>query len=129
MIALLLSCQGTTVDSAAPEASLTTLPRSDAALLRRMSLDLRGTLPSEAELDALEGGQDIAELRAEMLAAPAHAEQLVMMLSEQWLTLTEEYPLTAEMIGFSAEEEYAFRRAVGQEPLRLLAYVATSDRP
>ena len=129
MIALLLSCQGNTVDSASTEALPTTRPLSDAALLRRLSLDLRGNLPTEAELDALESGQEISELRAEMLAAPAHAERLVMMLSEQWLTLTEEYPLTAEMIGFSADEEYAFRRAVGQEPLRLLAYVATSDRP
>ena len=129
MIALLLSCQGATVDSADPETPLTTQPLSDAALLRRLSLDLRGNLPTEAELDALEDGEDVAALRAEMLASTAHAERLVMLLSEQWLTLTEEYPLTAEMIGYSAEEEYAFRRAVGQEPLRLLAHVATSDRP
>ena len=129
MIALLLSCQGNTVDSASPETLPTTQPLSDVALLRRLSLDLRGNLPTEAELDALASGQEVAELRAEMLAAPAHAERLMMMLSEQWLTLTEEYPLSAEMSGFSAEEEYAFRRAVGQEPLRLLAHVATSDRP
>ncbi len=130
MIALLLACQGAgTQDSAAPEAAPTTLPLSDAALLRRLSLDLRGTLPSEDELDALAGGEDLAALRAAMLASPEHAERLVMLLSEQWLTLTEEYPLTAALVGFSSEEEYAFRRAVGQEPLRLLAYVAANDRP
>lgn len=130
MIALLVACQGAgTQDSAAPEAAPTTLPLSDAALLRRLSLDLRGTLPSEDELDALAEGEDLAALRAAMLASPEHAERLVMLLSEQWLTLTEEYPLTAALAGFSSEEEYAFRRAVGQEPLRLLAYVAANDRP
>jgi hypothetical protein len=132
MIALLLSCQGPAGDSAVPgdtPTTPTTTPLPDAALLRRMSLDLRGTLPGLDELESLESGQSIASLRDAMLTDPRHAERLVMLLSEQWLTLTEEYPLTAEMVGFGPDEEYPFRRAVGQEPLRLLAHVASSDLP
>ena len=53
---LILACQGSTPDSAEPgvHEPLAVEPLSDTRLLRRLSLDLRGTLPSVDELERVE---------------------------------------------------------------------------
>ncbi len=100
------------------------------ALLRRLSLDLRGTLPSEAEVLAVESDPDAVEgLRDEMLSDPRLEARLMHLLGERWLTTTEEYPLAAISVGLAEEQEYAWRRSIGEEPLRLAAHIAASDRP
>ncbi len=103
-------------------------------LLRRMSLDLRGTLPTTDELDRAESGGDEAleALRDEILASPEFEERMVMLLGERWLTRVDEllisyveYPSIAD----DETREYAWERMIGEEPLRLMAYVAANDRP
>lgn len=126
---LLWACQGGEpgpVDSSAVSYEELDAP----ALLRRLSLDLRGTLPSEQEVLAVEANPSQVEvLRDEMLADPRLEARLVHLLGERWLTTTEEYPLSAVSVGLDATQEYAWRRSIGEEPLRLAARIAVSDRP
>ena len=96
-----------------------------AMLLRRLSLDLRGTLPTVAELEAVEADPDsLGELRDAMLDDPAHEERLVEIFAERWQTLVDDFIIQEQDAGFSREEEYLYESSVGQEPLRLLARVA-----
>lgn len=100
------------------------------ALLRRLSLDLRGELPSLAELEAVEADPDQIWLyRDAWLEEEAFEERLVWLLGERWATLVDSLPAEYYEYGYSFEERHAWNRSVGQEPLRLLARVATSDRP
>lgn len=140
MILLLLACT--------PEAPVDTawvdppvFPADDAHLVpldaprlaRRLSLDLRGVLPTTAELDAVEADPAaLATLRESWLADPRFEDRLVVLLGERWHTRVDdflmyvrEYP---ELAG-DARNEYPFERAVGEEPLRLMARVAAEDRP
>ena len=119
------------------DASLTPLPAPE--LLRRMSLDLRGALPSTAQLDAVEAAADaeaqaaaLAAAREEILADPLLGERLVILLGERWHTRVDafligytEYPALAQ----DSQAEYRFERSVGEEPLRLMAQIAVQDRP
>ena len=91
---LLVACAEPTVDTR-PNPDEALIPLSSPRLLRRMSLDLRGTLPSVAELDAVESG-DAAALdagRDAILADPAFEERLVLKLAERWHTRVDEYLL------------------------------------
>ena len=98
-------------------------------LLRRASLDLRGTLPSTAELDAVESEPDQVQAYVEQwLVEPAFQERLVLMLGEQWHTRVEAFPIEAWDYDLE-DREYAFERSVGEEPLRLAAHVVTTGQP
>ncbi len=114
-----------------PDAALVSLdaPR----LLRRMSLDLRGTLPTIEELDAAEGADDatLEELRDSLLEDPAFEERMVTKLAERWNTRVDEFLIkNAELPEiYEADKEYLWERSVGEEPLRLMAWVAANDRP
>ena len=102
-------------------------------LLRRMSLDLRGTLPSAAELDAVEADPlAVAALRDTYLEDPRFEERLVDHLGDRWLTKVDEFLIEYRefpQLGADRTNEYGFERAVGEEPLRLMARVAAEDRP
>ncbi len=102
-------------------------------LLRRMSLDLRGVLPSAEELDAVEAdpGQ-LSVLRDGWLSDPRLEERLVLLLSERWHTRIDEFLifyLEYQDLAFDESNEYPFERSVGEEPLRLMAHVAVNDLP
>ena len=97
-------------------------------LLRRMSLDLRGTLPTVAELDAVEADPDALDAQA-LLDDPAFEERLVLLLGERWHTLVDDVTIQAVSLRLAPQDEYAYERAVGEEPLRLMARVAAEDRP
>ena len=120
---------GDTADPAAEEHRLA-LPAP--RLLRRLSLDLRGTLPDAEELAAArEDPEAVEAYAAAWLDGPALEERLVHLLAEQWhtrleafLILYRDYPA----INDDPENEYAFERAVGEEPLRLAARVVAEDR-
>ncbi len=127
-------CVGWDTGTAPPaEPEVVTEALAPAALLRRLSLDLRGTLPTLAELEALEGAEDpdatLAELRDAMLEDPAFEERLVELLGEHWQTMVDDFEIQVQDAGFEMEEEYLFERSVGEEPLRLMARVAVEDRP
>ena len=102
-------------------------PDPEAALLR-LSLDVRGVRPSLDELDRVAADPAALDaLRAELLADPRWAERLVSAGQEVWSTVQDEAEHPASTFGLG--DEAAFARAVGEEPLRLLAHVAVNDLP
>ena len=109
------------------------VPLSAPRLIRRMSLDLRGTLPSADELDAAETADEegIEALRDAMLEDPRFEERLVLKLAERWHTRVDEFLIkNAEYSEIRPPElEYPWERSVGEEPLRLMAHVAAHDLP
>lgn len=138
MILLLLSCTGS--EPAPSNAALlgmetdATLQALEAPrLLRRMSLDLRGTLPSMEELDAVEADpSSLEKFRDQYLEDPRFEDRLVDVLAKQWHTEVEtfivfyfEWP---ELDG-DETNEYAYERSIGDEPLRLIARIAAEDQP
>ena len=106
------------------------LPLEAPALLRRASLDLRGVLPTLDELAAVEADPaSVDPLIESFLDDPRYEERLVDLFAERFLTRGEEFNLRWWEMGLEAEQDYAFRRAVGEEPLRVMARVAIEDRP
>lgn len=125
MILLLLACTAEVEQPQPHEVPQISAPR----LLRRASLDLRGTLPSTAELDAVESEPErVQEYAEQWLGEPAFEERLVLMLGEQWHTRVEAFPIEAWDYDLEPQE-YAFERSVGEEPLRLAAHVVASGQP
>jgi len=136
----LLACGASGVDSAGPPVDSVPAqaeplpplhePLDAPRLLRRLSLDLRGILPSVDELDRVQDDPaSLAVLRDAYLEDPRFEERLATLLSERWHTLIDEFEVEYFDYDLDSELEYAFERAVGQEPLRLMARVAASDRP
>ncbi|MCP4809601.1 MAG: hypothetical protein GY884_30045, partial [Proteobacteria bacterium] len=105
------------------------VPLDAPRLARRMSLDLRGVLPSEDELATVEDDPDaLGELRDAWLDAPELEERLVHLLADVWWTRSEDLAATGADFGIY-DELWAFDREVGEEPLRLMARIAVEDRP
>ncbi|MBM4369320.1 MAG: hypothetical protein FJ102_24115 [Deltaproteobacteria bacterium] len=130
MILFLACAPGVTVDSA-PEAEVSPLVPLDAPrLLRRVSLDLRGTLPSVAELDAVEADPSALEsIVPGYLESATTEDRLVSLLAERWHTVLDAYEVGTGDYGLPMEENDNFAHAVGEEPLRLVARVVTDDLP
>lgn len=123
----LLACSPTVEQTAGGSALVeASAPR----LLRRMSLDLRGVLPSVEELDAVEADPSrLADYRDAFLADPRLTDSLVRMFAERWYTRLDEFQLEYPDVNLTEDEEFAYEKSVGEEPLRLMAHVATSDLP
>jgi hypothetical protein len=95
-----------------------------------MSLDLLGVLPSNADLDAVEADPAaLADLRDAMLEDPRLEDRLVSLLAERWHTRVDTFDIHHYDYDLPDEQEFAFERDVGEEPLRLMAHVVTTDRP
>lgn len=106
------------------------VPLAPARLLRRMSLDLRGVLPSPAELDAVEADAGAFDrLRDAWLDDPRLEERVVEWLAERWHTRVDSFDIRHYDYGLADTEEFAFEKAVGEEPLRLAARVVITDAP
>jgi hypothetical protein len=118
----LLGCTG-----AAPEAAEDTMAPLD--VLVRASLDVRGVRPSVAEVSAVEADPTAVDgLVAAMLDDPRFGGRVADMWSEIYLTRTDAYTVTAHDYGVDdAEREYL--TSVGDQPLRMLGYVADHDLP
>ena len=87
-------------------------------------------LPSAQELDAAAAAPAAVDaLREEFLADPRLQDQLVHLLNEQWRTRIDEFDIRYYDYHLDEQEDYAFVRAVGEEPLRLIAHVAATGRP
>ncbi len=129
MIALFIACAELPPPpqaSAEPVLISLSAPR----LLRRISLDLRGTLPDVADLDTVEADPGALDaVVARYLDDPLHEERLVQLLADRWHTRVDGFDVEYFDYGLEAEQEYLFERAVGEEPLRLAARIAVSDRP
>ncbi len=97
-------------------------------LARRLSIDLRGVLPSTAELNEAEAHPDhLLALQEQWLDDPKFEERLVQMYQERWRTSLDEFRATILDYGLSDDQSYAFNRNVGEEPLRLIAHVVAAD--
>ncbi|MDP2311359.1 MAG: hypothetical protein Q8P41_00525 [Pseudomonadota bacterium] len=128
ILALLHACAP--VDPPAPAVAPTLVSLDAPRLLRRMSLDLRGELPSVAELDAVEADPTrLDALRDAMLEDPRLEARLVELFAERFLTLLDVYEVKHYDYHLGPEDEYRFERAVGEEPLRIMAYAAMHDLP
>jgi hypothetical protein len=120
-------------DTAVPSAIVELVPLDPPRLLRRMSLDLRGVLPTVAELDAVEADPDaIDEAVERYLADPGFEERLVALFAETWHTQVDDYLFDYfeyPALVHDPTLEFPFERSAGDEPLRLMARVAAADRP
>jgi hypothetical protein len=109
------------------------LSLSPTRLLRRMSLDLRGVLPTDDEIaQVISDPSTLSVLRDAYLEDPRLEERLVHMLAERWHTRIDDFLVDITEYAHLAEEpdiEYAVERAIGEEPLRLIARIAMEDRP
>ena len=118
---------------ASPEAEDLREPLPPGRLARRLSLDLRGTLPTVAELDAAAADPaSIDALREAWLDDPAFEARLVHILHESWHTRVDElliHHFEFPQLADDDANEYPYERAVGEEPLRLMARVAATDAP
>lgn len=129
MLLLLLAC-GAEGDLEEPLIDRELVSLEAPRLLRRMSLDLRGQLPSEDELNQVEADPAILEdLWPQYLDEKAYEERLVQLFSEQWLTRVDQFNVGIEDYHLQPEQEFEFHESVGEEPLRILAHIATMDRP
>jgi len=119
---------GSTVELPTEE-EVALIPRmDDHRLLTRMSLDLRGVRPTAEEFARIEADSGAVDsLMQEFLDDPRFEDRVRQMYTEVYLTRADFFQLTA--MDFGLEGEPAFARAVGEEPIRLVARVAAEDRP
>lgn len=120
---MLLACAGDTPDSDAPVDT-----RPTPALLTRWSLDTRGVRPAVADLDAVAADPDAAyDLLDDYLADPRFGDVVASGFAPAWLTRADEADSADANYGLTDEAE--FLAALGEEPLRLLGYIAANDLP
>lgn len=100
-------------------------------LLRRMSLDVRGVLPSLEELNAVEAdpSQIDSILDGYLEQDDLVEDRLVSLFSERWHTKLDIFEVRYYDYQLDPELEYEFESSVGEEPLRLMARIAVLDRP
>ena len=99
-------------------------------MLRRMSLDLRGVLPSVDELNSVARNPDaIDKIRNEYLFDPLFEERMVDLYASWWHTRVDIFDIEYFDYGLDEQQEFAFERSVGEEPLRLIAKVIADDLP
>lgn len=131
--AILLSCATPeTVSDTATESALIALeaPR----LLRRISLDLTGTLPPIEALDAVESNPDaVTEWAKTWLEDPQLEPRMVQLLNERWHTRIDDSPVIfyEEYFVFAGDptNEYRVERSIMEEPLRLMSSVVAQNDP
>ena len=86
-------------------------------------------LPEQDELVQLQQGQSsVEQLREDYLSSPQLGERGVDWYGEQWHTLIDVYDVVHEDYYLDDAEEYSFERAVGEEPLRLVASVVSENQ-
>ena len=99
-------------------------------LLRRISLDLLGVLPTEDQLRRVtEDPTTLETITDELLNDPRLEDRFVALLNERWLTRVDAFNLEPWDYGLSAEQTYPFLRSIGEEPLRIAARVLVEDQP
>lgn len=114
----------------APPPAATLVPLTGPRLLRRASLDLRGVLPTVAELDAAEAASGSwREQALTYYADPRFEGRLTRLLAERWWTRVDVFDIVYQDYNLLQEQETTFERGVGEEPLRLMARVVATDAP
>jgi hypothetical protein len=120
----LLACNDAPTDPG--DAALPTM--SDAQLLTRASLDLRGVRPTSQELDLVEAdASELDGLLDTFLNDERFERRVLELYSDVYLTRADGFEQYASQFGL--DDQAAFERAVGEEPLRIIARVAAEDLP
>jgi hypothetical protein len=106
------------------------VPLDAERLARRISIDLRGRLPDEAELDTADEPDGIPTLIDTWLADPAFESHLVDVFAESWLLRVDSLRVGPEEFGFDHEADaFEYTRSIGDEPARLMAHIVATDQP
>jgi hypothetical protein len=96
--------------------------------LARLSLDLRGTLPTIEEQDALDAGREtLGGFADAWLHGERFGERVRAWFAPVLRTRIDEYPVVAAEVGLT--EEAAFQRVLGDQVPRMFSYVAEQDLP
>ena len=99
-------------------------------LVVRVSLDLRGVRPSEAELSRIEADPGAYEaLVDEFLADDRFADRVMDLFAEVYLTRTEQYFINLTAYGVEDVPTPELYSAIGSEALQVLGEVARNDLP
>ena len=112
----------------AGEAALEALPAP--RLVRRISLDLLGRLPSDTDLARVEADPAaLADVVDQYLESKALEPRMVELLAEHWWTRVDVFDVVYQDYGLTPQQEFLFEESVGSEPLQLLANVIAENRP
>ncbi len=127
----LLACSTSTPTDTATDAPRAPIfvPLDDARLARRVSIDLRARLPTEAELAQAAEPGGIDTLRDQWFADPGFEAHLVDLFAEEWLLRLDTLRVKPTEFGLDPHDGYLFTRSFGDEPARLIAHVVAQDRP
>ncbi len=130
LIALLSCAEPITATDVPTTPTQAIQPLPGPQLLRRLSLDLRGVLPSRAEQDAIAENPEAWEtLREQYLEDPLFEERMVQVFADRWRTRVDVFDIVYQDFNMDPSEEFELEKSIGEEPLRLLARIAASDRP
>ncbi len=103
-------------------------PTPAEALLVRWSLDARGVRPSLADLEKVREDPTLAEGYLDYyLSDPRFGDRVWTSLASVWLTRADQADSAGE--SYSVEDEAGYLASVGEEPLRVLGYIAANDLP
>ncbi len=138
----LLSCSSPESESGTGQAEVTLTPPGPIELeerlvsldgprlLRRMSIDLLGVLPSPESLDSVEFDPSRVEIfQDSYLDDPRLENRLVSLYAERWQTRLDDFEVDHWEYGYEDVEEFRYEKSIGEEPLRLMARVVMEDRP
>ncbi len=104
----------------------------DIALLSRLSLDLRGRRPTEAEIVQVEQDPSALDpLVATFVEDPGFGARLVSLYADIYRTRADRYVVGVDGDGALQNdiERAIFMNAVGEEPLRMIERLANDDLP
>ncbi len=98
------------------------------AVLARASLDLRGVRPTAKEIDVIEDDPtQLDAMIAEFADDPRFGDRIKEMFAGAWRTRVDDYPLPENT--YDEAKSAQIMAAIGEEPLDLIAYIATEDLP
>ena len=100
------------------------------APLARVSLDLRGVRPTAEEIAEFEAGQDdLGGFADRFMADPRFHDQVMALYSEVFRMPSTRITVPFTAFDVSHEERPIYLQSIGEEPLRVLAHIASEDLP
>lgn len=120
---LILACSNVTVERSQ---IIITNQLTDRQYLRRLSLDIRGKVPTPEECRSFDSTLPESTIDTYLLD-DGFGSRIRAIYSNYYGTVTDQYQLTGS--DFLLEDEISFRESIGQEPLALLSHVAENDLP
>lgn len=100
------------------------------AVLVRASLDVRGVRPTAGELDAvLADPAQLDPIVDAMVDDPRFEHRVRALFAPALRTRRDVFQFNAATYGLEEESQLRFVRAIAEEGLNLIAYVAVADRP